>query len=196
MAQSECFHEGEDFGCLFVGQAVGKGADLLLEGHGGVYLMDRFGFMLGSWLLFYRILFWLSGRDRPLYFYPRTDGRRGDRSSTIRLYFQVSRQPAKMLSRNPTDEPMQIVLPPELEALVQQELDTGRYDSAIDVLTKGVESLRQQDDIYQGRLEELRRDALVGWEELRRGEGVDGATAMAEIRAYAQAKYENPVITP
>jgi antitoxin ParD1/3/4 len=91
-----------------------------------------------------------------------------------------------MLSRNPTDEPMQIVLPPELEALVQQELDTGRYDSAIDVLTKGVESLRQQDDIYQGRLEELRRDALVGWEELRRGEGVDGATAMAEIRAYAQ----------
>jgi antitoxin ParD1/3/4 len=58
----------------------------------------------------------------------------------------------------------------------------------IDVLTKGVESLRQQDDIDRDRLEELRRDALVGWEELRRGEGVDGATAMAEIRAYVQAK--------
>jgi antitoxin ParD1/3/4 len=79
---------------------------------------------------------------------------------------------------------------------VKQELDTGRYESAmtygrsktIDVLTAGVESLRQEDDIDRGRLEDLRRDALVGWEAIQRGEVVDGATAMAEVSAYVQAK--------
>jgi antitoxin ParD1/3/4 len=100
-----------------------------------------------------------------------------------------------MLSRNPTDELMQIVLPPELEALVQQELDTGRYESAIDVLTAGVESLRQEDDIDRGRLEDLRRDALVGWEAIQRGEVVDGATAMAEVLAYVQEKHSNQTAT-
>jgi antitoxin ParD1/3/4 len=47
---------------------------------------------------------------------------------------------------------MQIVLPPEVEALVQRQLISGKYNSAIAVILAGVKLLEQQQDIYQGRL--------------------------------------------
>ena len=78
---------------------------------------------------------------------------------------------------------MQIVLPPEVEALVQRQLTTGKYNSAIDVIFAAIKLLEQQQDIYQGRLQELQRDALIGHLASQRGEVADGATAMAQIRA-------------
>ncbi|OCR02064.1 CopG family transcriptional regulator [Oscillatoriales cyanobacterium USR001] len=78
---------------------------------------------------------------------------------------------------------MQIVLPPEAEALVQRQLTSGKYKSAIDVILAGIQLLEQQEDIYQGRLSELQRDAMLGWEASQRGEVVDGPTAIAQIRA-------------
>ncbi|MFB2917750.1 ribbon-helix-helix domain-containing protein [Aerosakkonema funiforme] len=83
---------------------------------------------------------------------------------------------------------MQIVLPPEIEALVQRQLTTGKYNSAIEVILAGVKLLEQQ-DIYQGRLQELQADALIGWEASQSGEVVDGATAMAQIRANIHSRY-------
>ncbi len=50
---------------------------------------------------------------------------------------------------------MQIVLPPELEDLVQRQLASGKYQTAIEVLLAGVKLLEQQQDIYRGRLQEL-----------------------------------------
>jgi antitoxin ParD1/3/4 len=84
---------------------------------------------------------------------------------------------------------MQIVLTPEVEALVQRQLTTGKYNSAIDVILAAIKLLEQQQDIYQGRLQELQRDVLVGWEASQRGEVVDGATAMAQIRANLRGRY-------
>jgi antitoxin ParD1/3/4 len=86
---------------------------------------------------------------------------------------------------------MHITISPELEALVQQRLETGRYSTPLEVLMAGVSLLGQQEDIYQGRLQELQRDALIGWEAAQRGELIDGPTAMAEIRAHLHAKHGN-----
>jgi len=77
---------------------------------------------------------------------------------------------------------MQIVLPPEIEDLVQRQLDRGRYQTAVEVILAGVKLLEQQEDIYQGRLPELQQEARLGWEAAQRGELVDGTTAMAQIR--------------
>ena len=41
---------------------------------------------------------------------------------------------------------MQIVLPPELEALVQRQITTGRYQTVLDVLVAGVQLLDHQDE--------------------------------------------------
>jgi hypothetical protein len=51
--------------------------------------------------------------------------------------------------------------------------------------------IQQQRAIYQGRLQDLQRDALTGWEAAQRGELIDGPTAMAEIRAQLQAKHSH-----
>ena len=78
---------------------------------------------------------------------------------------------------------MQISLPPEVEALVQRQLTSGKYQNAIEVILAGIKLLEQQEDIYQGRLQELRQEARIGLEASQRGEVVDGSTAMAQIRA-------------
>ncbi|GET40962.1 ribbon-helix-helix domain-containing protein [Microseira wollei] len=83
---------------------------------------------------------------------------------------------------------MEIVLPPEVEALVQRQLTSGKYNNAIEVILAGIKLLEQQ-DIYQGRLQELQQEALIGWEASQRGEVVDGATAMAQIRAKMRSRY-------
>ncbi len=84
---------------------------------------------------------------------------------------------------------MQIVLPPELEDLVQSQLASGKYESAIEVILAGVKLLKQQEDIYQGRLQDLQQDARIGWEAAQRGELVEGSTAMAQIRANLHSRH-------
>ncbi|PSR13216.1 hypothetical protein C8255_25590 [filamentous cyanobacterium CCP3] len=41
---------------------------------------------------------------------------------------------------------MQIVLPPELEALVQRQITSGKYQTVLDVLVAGVQLLDHQDE--------------------------------------------------
>lgn len=84
---------------------------------------------------------------------------------------------------------MQIVLPPELEDLVQRQLASGKYQTAIEVILAGVKLLEQQEDIYQGRLQKLQHEARIGWEAVQRGELIDGTTAMAQIRANLRDRY-------
>ncbi|HIK46443.1 MAG TPA: type II toxin-antitoxin system ParD family antitoxin [Leptolyngbyaceae cyanobacterium M65_K2018_010] len=84
---------------------------------------------------------------------------------------------------------MQIVLPPELEQVIQRQLAAGKYRSALDVITAGIYLLDQQDDIYQGRLPELQQDAQIGWEAAQRGELVDGPSAMDQIRENLRSRH-------
>lgn len=84
---------------------------------------------------------------------------------------------------------MQIVLPPEVEVLVQRQLSSGKYQNAIEVILAGIKLLEQQEDIYQGRLQNLQQEARIGWEASQRGEVVDGVTAMAQIRASVRSRY-------
>ncbi len=86
---------------------------------------------------------------------------------------------------------MVIALPPELETLVQSQVENGNYESAIDVLFAGMNLLvRQQeavgDEVSQA---ELRREVLIGWEASQRGEVVDGPTAMNQILEDLRSRY-------
>ncbi len=86
---------------------------------------------------------------------------------------------------------MVIALPPELETLVQSQVENGNYESAIDVLFAGMNLLVQQqeavgDEVSQA---ELRREVLIGWEASQRGEVVDGPTAMNQILEDLRSRY-------
>ncbi|MEH2194858.1 ribbon-helix-helix domain-containing protein [Aliinostoc sp. HNIBRCY26] len=84
---------------------------------------------------------------------------------------------------------MQVSLPPEVEALLQRQLNSGKYQNAIEVIVAGIRLLEQQEDIYQGRLSELQQEALIGLEASQQGKVVDGLTAMNQIRANLRQRY-------
>jgi antitoxin ParD1/3/4 len=84
---------------------------------------------------------------------------------------------------------MQVSLPPEVEALLQRHLNSGKYQNAIEVIVAGIKLLEQQEDIYQGRLSELQQEARIGLEASQQGKVVDGLTAMTQIRANLRQRY-------
>ena len=57
-------------------------------------------------------------------------------------------------------------LPPELQHFVEQELTTGKYQSADELIREGLELLRER------KLHELRRDLDAGLDQLDRGDGI------------------------
>lgn len=58
-------------------------------------------------------------------------------------------------------------VPPELQRFVEQELASGRYQSAEEVVAEGLRLLRER------KLYELRNDIDAGVEQLDRGEGIE-----------------------
>jgi antitoxin ParD1/3/4 len=86
-----------------------------------------------------------------------------------------------------------IALPPEVEILVQRQVESGKYRSIEEALLAGMQLLEQQqsggEDIYQGRLPELQRLAQIGWEESQRGAVVDGPTAMNQILEDLRSRF-------
>jgi antitoxin ParD1/3/4 len=84
---------------------------------------------------------------------------------------------------------MQVILPPELELIVSRQLTSGKYLDEIAVIRAAIELLEQQEDIYQGKLDELKQAAQLGLEASQRGEVVDGNIAIAQIRANLTSHY-------
>jgi antitoxin ParD1/3/4 len=80
-----------------------------------------------------------------------------------------------------------LTITPEHEKLIQNHLDTGRYANAEEVLAIALQLLARLDTEHQAWIEETRQQIAIGIAELdsaeptlrERGEGVDGATAMA-----------------
>ena len=63
---------------------------------------------------------------------------------------------------------------PELEKLVQNKVKSGRYNSASEVMREALRLLKEQDQLRQLQIQELRKKINAGLQSLRRGEGVDG----------------------
>ncbi len=86
---------------------------------------------------------------------------------------------------------MNISLTPELEQLVKDKVNSGKYHSVSEVMGEALRLLEERDRVRDQRLAELKAKIQVGIEELERGEGIDGEEVFAEIeedirRAEAQ----------
>ena len=73
-----------------------------------------------------------------------------------------------------TSAVMNIHLTPELEALVQKKVKSGRYNSASEVVREALRLFEERDRIRELKIQELRKKINEGWASLERGEGVDG----------------------
>ena len=81
---------------------------------------------------------------------------------------------------------MNVSLTPELEKLVESKVQSGRYQSASEVVREGLRLLEDQDRLREMRLEEVRRRVQAGIDELDRGEGIDGGTVLAELKRKSE----------
>jgi putative addiction module CopG family antidote len=73
-------------------------------------------------------------------------------------------------------------LPPDLQQFADRQIASGKYTSLDEIVLAGLRVLAEQEQIYQGRFEELRREVLLGVLEAERGELLDATSEIEAIR--------------
>jgi antitoxin ParD1/3/4 len=76
---------------------------------------------------------------------------------------------------------MNIILNPKLENLIQQQINSGKYSSIDNVLEEALTLLEKRNE-YEQWIEEIGHKIDIADEQLDRGEGIDGETAINQIR--------------
>lgn len=82
---------------------------------------------------------------------------------------------------------MSISLTPELEEFIQSQIESGKYSSTEEVIIAGIKLLKERERIYKGRFEELKREIMVGVEQLEGGKRLDGREVIEKLRQRNQA---------
>jgi antitoxin ParD1/3/4 len=77
---------------------------------------------------------------------------------------------------------MNVSLTPELEKLVADKVKSGRYNSASEVVREGLRLLQDQDELKRIRLDELRREVMLGVEQIRNGQST--TVSIDELPAF------------
>jgi antitoxin ParD1/3/4 len=82
----------------------------------------------------------------------------------------------------PEDEGMNVSLTPELERLVAEKVQSGRYTSASEVIREALRLLEEQDRIKQSHLVEVRQKIDRGLKQLDEGRAISAQEARARLR--------------
>ncbi len=79
---------------------------------------------------------------------------------------------------------MTISLPSELEQLIEERIQSGRYHSAVEVIVDALHLLRQRDEQDEQKRENLRRDLAAGLEQINQGKvgPLNAKETLARIR--------------
>ena len=85
---------------------------------------------------------------------------------------------------------MNVNLTLELEQFVQAKVQSGRYNSASEVVREALRLMEQKDEVRAIQLQELRgrMDRALG--ESARGEGTDGEQFMQEMLVDLDTRYQ------
>ena len=66
---------------------------------------------------------------------------------------------------------MNVSLTAELEQLVNEKVASGMYHSASEVIREGLRLLKERDELRRVQMDEVRRDVMLGVEQVRAGRG-------------------------
>ena len=86
---------------------------------------------------------------------------------------------------------MNVSLTPELEAMVAEKVKSGLYNSASEVVREGLRLVREQDQLREIRLNELRAEIQKGIDSLERGDYStynSGQELFDELKAEGRAR--------
>ena len=78
---------------------------------------------------------------------------------------------------------MNISLPPELENLINEKVKSGLYSSPGEVIRESLRLLQEQDELRRIRKDELRREIMLGVEQIRRGDFIE--VKSSEMKDFA-----------
>jgi antitoxin ParD1/3/4 len=78
---------------------------------------------------------------------------------------------------------MNVHLTAELEQFVVSQLESGRYNSADEVIREVLRLLEQRDEMFALRKDEIRNQIEEGWQSARRAELADGEEVFDRIDA-------------
>lgn len=76
---------------------------------------------------------------------------------------------------------MNIVLTPDIEKLVEEQIESGNYQDALAVIREGLKLLVERERIYKGKFQQLKQEVEIGIEALKRGEIFDGEAVFDEL---------------
>ena len=82
---------------------------------------------------------------------------------------------------------MNVPLTPELEQLVENQVKSGRYRSASDVIREALRLLEMRDEVFTLHKDEIRTQIEEGWQAAKRGEWADGADVFDRMDAELEA---------
>ena len=77
---------------------------------------------------------------------------------------------------------MNVSLTPELEQLVAEKVQSGRYSSASEVIREALRLLEEHDELRQKRLADVRDKIDRGLRQLDQGQGISGREARNLLR--------------
>ncbi|NES19398.1 MAG: type II toxin-antitoxin system ParD family antitoxin [Symploca sp. SIO3E6] len=80
---------------------------------------------------------------------------------------------------------MNIILNQKLENLIQQQITSGKYTSIDNVLEEAL-SLLEKRNQYEQWVEEVGQKIDIAAQQLERGEGIDGETAINQLLEQLQ----------
>lgn len=81
---------------------------------------------------------------------------------------------------------MNVSLTKELEILVQQKVETGRYSSASEVIRHALRVLEEQDRLREAQIMEVRGKIAEGLADMKAGRVVDGPQSFERARARVE----------
>jgi antitoxin ParD1/3/4 len=87
----------------------------------------------------------------------------------------------KQITRN-------IALTPHFDRFVQSSVDSGRYQSASEVVRDALRLLENREQERREAVQRLRHDIELGWQQSERGQMLDGPRVFAEIRKMSKAR--------
>jgi len=91
---------------------------------------------------------------------------------------------------------MNVNLTPELEQLVQDKVASGYYVSQSEVVREALRLLAEQDRLREAHVERLREALAEGLQQADRGELIDGAALVAEMRERYGSQGGTPKRSP
>jgi antitoxin ParD1/3/4 len=83
---------------------------------------------------------------------------------------------------------MTVTLTAEQEQFVAEQLKSGHYQSASDVVAQSLGMLRAQEEFIRANTAELHDEITSGLEQIRRGDTVDGRAAIQYLRIKLQQR--------